>query len=145
MARDTLHWDRPFHTIRSGSFENGDIVWFPEGGLNASYNCVDRWAFKHPDKVRYARSLSIARALSRHHPERAVRVYSPRNQVSVQYVPRHPCMDASPKICPIALRGDAMCLWRRRRARALLPKARRLGLRLRGRGGGGRAPVRTRR
>jgi hypothetical protein len=20
-------------------------------GLNASYNCVDRWAFKHPDKV----------------------------------------------------------------------------------------------
>ena len=29
----------------------GDIVWFPEGGLNASYNCVDRWAFKHPNKV----------------------------------------------------------------------------------------------
>ena len=52
MARETLHWDRPFHTIRSGSFQNGDIVWFPEGGLNASYNCVDRWAFKHPDKVR---------------------------------------------------------------------------------------------
>lgn len=51
-----LHWDRPFHTVRSGSFENGDIVWFPEGGLNASYNCVDRWAFKHPDKV----SLSLS-------------------------------------------------------------------------------------
>ena len=52
MARETLHWDRPFHTVRSGGFENGDIAWFPEGGLNASYNCVDRWAFKHPDKVR---------------------------------------------------------------------------------------------
>ena len=51
MARDTLHWDRPFHTVRSGSFENGDIVWFPEGGLNASYNCVDRWAYKYPNKV----------------------------------------------------------------------------------------------
>ena len=51
MARDTLHWDRPFHTVRAGGFETGDIVWFPEGGLNASYNCVDRWAFKHPDKV----------------------------------------------------------------------------------------------
>ncbi|KAK0184422.1 hypothetical protein F5146DRAFT_1074571 [Armillaria mellea] len=51
MARDTLHWDRPFHTVRSGGFETGDIVWFPEGGLNASYNCVDRWAFKHPDKT----------------------------------------------------------------------------------------------
>ena len=47
-----LHWDRPFKTVRSGGFETGDIVWFPEGGLNASYNCVDRWAFKHPDKVR---------------------------------------------------------------------------------------------
>lgn len=52
MARETLHWDRPFHTVRAGGFETGDIVWFPEGGLNASYNCVDRWAFKHPDKVR---------------------------------------------------------------------------------------------
>ena len=51
MARDTLHWDRPFHTVRAGGFDTGDIVWFPEGGLNASYNCVDRWAFKHPDKV----------------------------------------------------------------------------------------------
>ncbi|KAH9947778.1 acetate--CoA ligase [Amylocystis lapponica] len=38
MARETLHWDRPFHTVRAG-------------GLNASYNCVDRWAFKHPDKT----------------------------------------------------------------------------------------------
>jgi len=46
-----LHWDRPFTTVRSGSFETGDIVWFPEGGLNASYNCVDRWAFKHPEKT----------------------------------------------------------------------------------------------
>jgi acetyl-CoA synthetase len=51
MARSTLHWDRPFQTVRSGGFETGDIAWFPEGGLNASYNCVDRWAFKHPDKT----------------------------------------------------------------------------------------------
>ena len=56
MARETLHWDRPFHTVRAGGFETGDVVWFPEGGLNASYNCVDRWAYKHPDKVR-ARDL----------------------------------------------------------------------------------------
>lgn len=52
VAKELLHWDRPFKTVRSGSFQNGDIVWFPEGGLNASYNCVDRWAFAHPDKVR---------------------------------------------------------------------------------------------
>lgn len=52
MARETLHWDRPFHTVRSGTFEGGDIAWFPEGQLNACYNCVDRWAFQNPDKVR---------------------------------------------------------------------------------------------
>ncbi|KAF8345670.1 hypothetical protein F5887DRAFT_964674 [Amanita rubescens] len=40
MARDTLHWDRPFKTVRNGGFEHGDIAWFPEGGLNASYNCT---------------------------------------------------------------------------------------------------------
>lgn len=51
MANETLYWHRPFHTVRSGSFEHGDIQWFSEGGLNASYNCVDRWAFKHPEKV----------------------------------------------------------------------------------------------
>ena len=68
MARETLHWDRPFHTVRAGSFENGDIVWFPEGGLNASYNCVDRWAFKHPDKVSMRpllRSSPVARSAGR--------------------------------------------------------------------------------
>ncbi|KAF5373428.1 hypothetical protein D9615_009446 [Tricholomella constricta] len=51
VARETLYWDRPFQTVRSGGFEHGDIAWFPEGGLNASYNAVDRWAFKHPDKT----------------------------------------------------------------------------------------------
>jgi acetyl-CoA synthetase len=37
--------------VHSGSFENGDIAWFPEGRLNASYNCVDRHAFKTPEKT----------------------------------------------------------------------------------------------
>lgn len=51
MANDILHWHRPFKTVRTGGFENGDVCWFPEGGLNASYNCVDRWAAIHPDKT----------------------------------------------------------------------------------------------
>lgn len=50
-ANELIHWDRPFKTVRAGSFETGDIVWFPEGALNASYNCVDRHAFKNPNKV----------------------------------------------------------------------------------------------
>ncbi|KAJ7160430.1 acetate--CoA ligase [Mycena filopes] len=51
QARKTLHWSTPFHTVRSGSFLTGDITWFPEGTLNASYNCVDRHAFTSPDRV----------------------------------------------------------------------------------------------
>lgn len=37
--------------MHSGSFQNGDSAWFLEGELNASYNCVDRHAFKNPDKT----------------------------------------------------------------------------------------------
>ncbi len=51
MARGLLTWFRDFETVHSGSLENGDNAWFVEGQLNASYNCVDRHAFKNPDKV----------------------------------------------------------------------------------------------
>ena len=50
MARENLSWFRDFQTVRSGSFEHGDTAWFTEGQLNASYNCVDRWAFKEPER-----------------------------------------------------------------------------------------------
>jgi len=50
MARELLTFEKDFTTVRSGSFENGDVAWFLEGRLNASYNCVDRHAFKNPDK-----------------------------------------------------------------------------------------------
>jgi len=51
QARDLLTWYRDFQTVHSGSLLNGDNSWFVEGQLNASYNCVDRHAFKDPDKV----------------------------------------------------------------------------------------------
>ncbi|CAG8630012.1 11777_t:CDS:2 [Paraglomus brasilianum] len=50
-ARELLHWHKPFETVVSGGFDYGDIAWFPEGELNASYNCVDRHALANPDKV----------------------------------------------------------------------------------------------
>lgn len=50
-ARSLLSWDRDFQTVHTGSFINGDNAWFLEGRLNASYNCVDRWAAKTPDKA----------------------------------------------------------------------------------------------
>ena len=50
MARDLLTWERDFQTVHSGTLAGGDNAWFVEGRLNASYNCVDRHAFKNPDK-----------------------------------------------------------------------------------------------
>ncbi|KAK5944175.1 acetyl-coenzyme A synthetase 2 [Knufia obscura] len=50
MARELLTWHRDFQTVKSGSLANGDVAWFLEGQINASYNCVDRHAFKNPDK-----------------------------------------------------------------------------------------------
>ncbi|KAK3698924.1 acetyl-coenzyme A synthetase 2 [Vermiconidia calcicola] len=50
MARELLSWERDFETVRSGTLAGGDVAWFCEGKLNASYNCVDRHAFKNPDK-----------------------------------------------------------------------------------------------
>ena len=38
MAREHLHWDRPFTKVCSGSLENGDSAWFLNGELNAAYN-----------------------------------------------------------------------------------------------------------
>ena len=51
MARENLTFYRDFQTTMMGSLENGDVAWFPEGRLNASYNCVDRHALKNPNKV----------------------------------------------------------------------------------------------
>ncbi|EOR04721.1 hypothetical protein E3P92_00992 [Wallemia ichthyophaga] len=50
-AKETLYWHRPFSTVLTGGFEHGDTAWFQEGGLNACYNCVDRWAIQNPDKT----------------------------------------------------------------------------------------------
>ncbi|KAH8428226.1 acetyl-coenzyme A synthetase 2 [Aspergillus melleus] len=51
MARELLTFERDFQTTHIGSLENGDSAWFPEGRLNASFNCVDRHAIKDPNKV----------------------------------------------------------------------------------------------
>ncbi|KAG9325892.1 hypothetical protein KVV02_001289 [Mortierella alpina] len=51
LATELLSWSKPFHTVRHGGLEYGDIAWFLDGQLNASYNCVDRHALAYPDKV----------------------------------------------------------------------------------------------
>jgi acetyl-CoA synthetase len=45
-----LSWESDFHKTKSGTLAGGDNAWFHGGRLNASYNCVDRHAFKDPNK-----------------------------------------------------------------------------------------------
>ncbi|WFC94549.1 acetate--CoA ligase [Malassezia brasiliensis] len=47
-AMNHLTWTVPFNTVQYGGFHYGDMAWFPDGQLNASYNAVDRWAMQRP-------------------------------------------------------------------------------------------------
>ncbi|KAJ5097071.1 acetyl-coenzyme A synthetase [Penicillium angulare] len=51
QARDLLSFTKNFHTVHTGSLENGENAWFLGGKLNACFNCVDRHAFVNPDRV----------------------------------------------------------------------------------------------
>lgn len=50
LAKEFLHWDKEFHTVKSGDLTNANPAWFLGGELNACYNCVDRHAIANPDK-----------------------------------------------------------------------------------------------
>ncbi|KAG2414930.1 acetyl-coenzyme A synthetase [Aspergillus terreus] len=49
-ARSLLAFDKDFQTTYTGCMEQGKNAWFPDGLLNACYNCVDRHALRHPNK-----------------------------------------------------------------------------------------------
>lgn len=51
QGRDLLSWFVPFTQVASGGVVDGDVAWYLNGKLNASYNCVDRHARTHPNKV----------------------------------------------------------------------------------------------
>ncbi|XP_036177589.1 acetyl-coenzyme A synthetase 2-like, mitochondrial [Myotis myotis] len=51
LARNTLVWDTPFHTVWDCDFSSGKIGWFLGGQLNVSVNCLDRHVQKSPESV----------------------------------------------------------------------------------------------
>uniref|UniRef100_A0A8C6QWS1 Acetyl-coenzyme A synthetase n=1 Tax=Nannospalax galili TaxID=1026970 RepID=A0A8C6QWS1_NANGA len=51
MARDTLIWDTPYHTVWDCDFSKGKIGWFLGGQLNVSVNCLDQHVQKSPETV----------------------------------------------------------------------------------------------
>ena len=63
-----------FQTVPSGSFTHCDNAWLLEGTINASYNRVDRHAFKHPTPAlaRKSRARVKQRILRPERPEEAV-------------------------------------------------------------------------
>ncbi|XP_046534674.1 acetyl-coenzyme A synthetase 2-like, mitochondrial isoform X2 [Equus quagga] len=51
LARDTLVWDTPYHTVWDCDFSSGKIGWFLGGQLNVSVNCLDQHVQKSPESV----------------------------------------------------------------------------------------------
>lgn len=49
-AKKLLDWQVEFQVTTKGTFQDGNVTWFPDGSLNACYNCVDRWALVNPNK-----------------------------------------------------------------------------------------------
>ncbi len=50
---ERIHWNKKFTKIKNFTYSKNkvDIKWFEDGQLNVSYNCVDRYAEKYPDRV----------------------------------------------------------------------------------------------
>ncbi|XP_060048545.1 acetyl-coenzyme A synthetase 2-like, mitochondrial isoform X2 [Erinaceus europaeus] len=51
LARGSLAWDTPFHSVSDCDFASGKIAWFLGGRLNVSVNCLDRHAEQSPESV----------------------------------------------------------------------------------------------
>tara|TARA_B100001287_G_C22684984_1_gene532802 strand:+ start:3272 stop:5194 length:1923 start_codon:yes stop_codon:yes gene_type:complete len=50
---DRIEWISKFTKIKNVKYSKNDvsIKWFEDGFLNVSYNCIDRYAEKNPDKI----------------------------------------------------------------------------------------------
>ncbi|ETP08794.1 acetate-CoA ligase [Phytophthora nicotianae CJ01A1] len=51
LARTNLLWFRDFDQTVTGSVDKGDVVWFLNGLINVSVNCIDRHVKTHPNKT----------------------------------------------------------------------------------------------
>ncbi|XP_066093094.1 acetyl-coenzyme A synthetase 2-like, mitochondrial [Saccopteryx bilineata] len=51
LARDTLVWDTPYHTVLDCDLNSGKLGWFLGGQLNVSVNCLDQHVQKSPESI----------------------------------------------------------------------------------------------
>lgn len=53
QAKQYINFYQPWHTVQSGSFEQGNIRWFDGATLNASYNCLDRHLPERAEQIAF--------------------------------------------------------------------------------------------
>ena len=51
QAEKHLTWIKPFTSVSSGSFDEGNISWFEDGQLNVSVQCIDRHLETRRDQI----------------------------------------------------------------------------------------------
>ena len=51
QANQYLTWYKPWNSVLTGNFKQGNIRWFDGGKLNVCYNCIDRHLEQHGDKT----------------------------------------------------------------------------------------------
>jgi acetyl-CoA synthetase len=48
-----LDWDKKWNEVKKTDLNKGEVSWFLEGKLNASYNCIDRHLEKHANRTAF--------------------------------------------------------------------------------------------
>ncbi|MBT4963521.1 MAG: acetate--CoA ligase [Francisellaceae bacterium] len=51
QSKSQLYWEKEFTSTFNGDLSQGTDRWFDDGCLNACYNCLDRHAQTHPEKL----------------------------------------------------------------------------------------------
>ena len=77
QAKNTLQWQKPWHSVRDYDFSRGHCRWFDGGKLNVTVNCIDRhlesrgeqtaiiWEGDEPDQQEHISYNELHRAVCR--------------------------------------------------------------------------------
>ena len=78
-ATEILSWTKKFTVTYKGKFSEDQ--WFPDGELNACYNCIDRWAEKTPNKTALIFDSNDGKTTSFTYKEALLKIYEISNHL----------------------------------------------------------------
>lgn len=87
-AKEILTWSKEFKTTYRGKFSEDQ--WFPDGELNACYNCIDRWTEKTPNKTALIFDSNDGKTTKFTYQECLIRIYEIANQL--KHIERGQCV-----------------------------------------------------